>query len=90
MGEINDWYDKWARRPRRISKVYPGQTILITVATFKDPIGGDRKNVKRAYVIDEVYPGFIRAHRLKEGRVHEETFNLGDLVQNGYEPVFPN
>ena len=89
MGEITDWFVRAARRPRMISRVYPGQVIYMTVAFNRDQDTGETKPVKRAYEVDEVYPGFVRTHYKSGLHVINETFNLGDLVMNGYESIYP-
>lgn len=89
MGELRDWYKNAASRARVITKCYPGQMIHMIAAQYKDKITGDIKYVRKQYIVDEVYPGFVRCHAALHGETRhttETTFNLGDLVINGYEP----
>ena len=81
MSELNDWFTRSAKRARIITKCYPGQTI------YKDQDSGDVKYIRKQYVVDAVYPGFVLCHAIpKDRHTLTETFNLGDLVINGYEP----
>lgn len=89
MGKIDDWFYRSARRARVITKCYPGQMLHMIAAQYKDKTTGEIRYVRKQYVIDEVYPGFVRCHAVLQGQKRhttETTFNLGDLVINGYEP----
>lgn len=89
MDKLNDWFTRSASRPRRIQKVLPGQEVRIFERFVKDDITGEPVAERTKWIVDEVYPGFIRCHAIRNGRTVCNTFNLGDLVISGYEPVFP-
>ena len=87
MSELNDWFNNSAKRARVITKCYPGQTIYMATSHYKDQDSGKTKYIRKQYVIDAVYPWFVLCHAIpKDRHALSETFNLGDLVINGYEP----